>query len=599
MGWTRLPRIVDEASGEPAPEATQGSRRERWLVLSLWSALAVALVALVSGYETHAENGVPVANGFDGVGFTREMADNVYGYLALATGCGLLLRLGLVSYRGSLKPWFQKLERVVLCVLLVLSAGNWLYGYAGLARTKYVHFYDAYHYLLGPKYYTELGYFDLYECTVLADAETTRFIGNSEIRDLRGYRHIKANRVRANSRCKSNFSPERWEAFKADYEAIAKAAGPHTIRRAIRDYGYNGTPFNAWVGAHIADSFQLNYTSLTLATLIDTLSICALMAGIALTFGFNLGSLLAIAFFTAFSDRFAYIGASFFRYHWMVLSGFGLIAMARRRYATSSVLLSLAAMLNVFPVLFMLGIGAKACSDVVRTQIVRRAHVRFTLASLATASTAFLISVLQPGGLANWREFFGDMSKHSQLITVSRIGYKYLLLYRGEASLEGFSNAARTAELHTLAPFLYGLMALALGCILYLLPRLSDLEATIVAGFGTFFFALGTVEYYFGIYAFWFLLFHRYRRELAAQAIMAGSFVLSAGVYWAWHELKFLALCNNTLMSAAILVVVSSTFVYFTRRVQPMSPRGGRFIWGSVFLLWAVPWAIMLVRWPR
>ena len=45
---------------------------------------------------------------------------------------------------------------------------------------------DFYHYYVGPKYHRELGYFDLYECSVVADRETTRRIGDDwTIRDLR------------------------------------------------------------------------------------------------------------------------------------------------------------------------------------------------------------------------------------------------------------------------------------------------------------------------------------------------------------------------------------------------------------------------------
>lgn len=599
MSWLRAPRIVETSPNAPGNDANRASRLEQILILTVWVGLAAALVGLLWFYEVDSENGIPVTNPFDGIVFTPRMSDNLFGILAFATGCGLLVRALLVAILGGLGPLLRKVERVVLFLLVILSAGHWLYGAGGLARSKYVHFYDAYHYFLGPKYYEELRYFDLYECTILADAETTRSIRNQDTRNLRRYGFTKTDRVLEKSQCKSNFTPERWESFRADYETIAKAAGPRTMHRVIRDYGYNGTPFNAWVGGGIAHSFHLDYASITFATLIDTLSICALMAAIALTFGWNLGGLVAIAFFTAFSDRFAYIGGSFFRYHWMVLTGFGLIAMARRRYATSSVLISLAAMLNVFPVLFLLGLGGKACIDWIRTQTIQRVHLRFAGVSIATALGAFLLSLLQPGGLTNWREFFGDMSKHSQLVTVSRIGFRYVFLYRGESSSEGFSNAARTVELQTLSPFVYVLTALALCCILYLLPRISDLEATIVTGFGTFFFALGTVEYYFGIYAFWLLIFDRFRRDPASQIILGASFLLSAAVYWVWDDLHFLALCNNTLMSASILTILTSTFVYIARRTEPSAnAHGTRFVLVSVALIWTIPLILTLVRWP-
>ena len=47
---------------------------------------------------------------------------------------------------------------------------------------------DFYHYYVGSKYSRELGYFELYQCTVLVDSQTTRNMKpNGRYRDLRTY----------------------------------------------------------------------------------------------------------------------------------------------------------------------------------------------------------------------------------------------------------------------------------------------------------------------------------------------------------------------------------------------------------------------------
>ena len=70
---------------------------------------------------------------------------------------------------------------------------------------------DFYHYYVGSKYSHELGYFDLYECTVLADSQTTRRMEpNWRYRDLRTYRFNPINqRTKDPGYCLERFSHDR------------------------------------------------------------------------------------------------------------------------------------------------------------------------------------------------------------------------------------------------------------------------------------------------------------------------------------------------------------------------------------------------------
>jgi len=79
-----------------------------------------------------------------------------------------------------------------------------------------------YHYYVGAKYFEEVGYFDLYECTI---TETT------PRRDLRTYDYRLDD-----PDCTSNFTPERYQQFHDDI--IASEFYP----QAMIDKGYNGSP---------------------------------------------------------------------------------------------------------------------------------------------------------------------------------------------------------------------------------------------------------------------------------------------------------------------------------------------------------------------
>jgi hypothetical protein len=134
--------------------------------------------------------------------------------------------------------------------------------------------------------------------------------------------------------------------------------------------------------------------------------------------------------------------------------------------------------------------------------------------------------------------------------------------------------------------------------IALLLPRLSDMEATVLAGFGSFFLVFGTVEYYFGIYALWLLLFVRHQRDPIAQAIVALPFLCTAGIYWFWDRTTFLAFCNNYLMSVSILLFVSATLIYLDKVSESGSRHTSIALRACVAALWLGPLIVTMIRWP-
>ena len=492
---------------------------------------------------------------------------------------------------------------LILGVLVVVSGLNWLYLSRGVAQSDYVKVWDAFHYLLGPKYYAELGYFDFYNCAVVADDGTTRLIGGRDIRDLRTYQLIGADEARGRARCHERFTSERWQEFARDYRVMAETSGP-MMREMLRDHGYDGTPLHAWISGLIANSFELDYRSMTLATLLDTVGIAVMMIAITRAFGWTIGALFAVFFFTAFTDRFYYIGGSFFRYYWMIFSGLGLAALRRNRYGLAGCCLATAAMLNVFPVLFLAGIGLRALWQIVRQRTLSGSHLRFIVASVATALVLGAISISHADGFGNWTSFLEKMAGHTELITRSRIGLDLAFLYRGELTPQQYLPELKAAELQDIGAVTKVIAALLMIALVLLVPHLSDLEATIFVGFGSFFCLFTTVEYYYGIFAFWVLLWSERWRDDAALRLVALPFLFTALVYWVWDRTGFLALANNTLMSWSVLACLAAAIVYFAWQGD-RRPRLGtllrdpvRVVTGSIVTIAvvSVP-AVTLARW--
>ena len=89
--------------------------------------------------------------------------------------------------------------------------------------SEYYHRHEFYHYYLGSKYFKEVGYTRLYECTAVAEIELGRGAASPQARHPRPAREPDQaddrHRGRRTILCIARpFQPERWEAFKKDVD---------------------------------------------------------------------------------------------------------------------------------------------------------------------------------------------------------------------------------------------------------------------------------------------------------------------------------------------------------------------------------------------
>ena len=135
-----------------------------------------------------------------------------------------------------------RIPTICLWVLVVLALGN------SLMKTDQG--WGMYHYYIGSKYFAEVGYFDLYECTV-GDATPRR--------DLRTYDY----RIDSPD-CQSVFSYPRYINFRRDI------ASSGFYEQALIDKGYNGTPVRTAIFGGLAN---LRFITLDNAHIIDIIAL--------------------------------------------------------------------------------------------------------------------------------------------------------------------------------------------------------------------------------------------------------------------------------------------------------------------------------------
>ena len=342
----------------------------------------------------------------------------------------------------------------------------------------------------------------------------------------------------------------------------------------LGDRGYNGTPFHSLVAGKMAELIPITPGGLNAAALIDLVGLCLLFVVVTRAFGWRIGLVFALFFVTNVVDRNGALGASFLRYLWMIALGLGVSMLRMRRYVGAGFWLVAAAMLNVFPLLFLLGPLTKAVIEWARTGGLAPHYRRF-FASV-TLSTLLLgtASVAHADGVGNYENFFDNMAVHMRGTPTKKVedlepmpgfgvGLKFPFLYRGQhSSKDKFSRVRKSEEFREIKPMVVVIALSMLGFGIMLTSRLDDVEASVLVGFTAFFGLLGTVGYYFTCASLLILLLHRRIREPGGLLLTAGLFSSSALGHLALYETHYVRLVNNTVISTLWTIWLVAVLVY-------------------------------------
>jgi hypothetical protein len=293
---------------------------------------------------------------------------------------------------------------------------------------SFVNAWEQFHYQLGSKYFPELGYDGLYAASLAAQRETAprrresdeiRHLPTNEIVPSAGYGAF-AHDVRA------RFGEERWRSFLADHRVYLEHTPGPFFQKIRTDHGYNPSPtwtftarlFSAWLPA--------GYASLVALGLLDSLLVAAGFAAVWRSFGAGPAcGWLALAGL-GYGWQYVYL-AAFLRLDWFAAVTFGICALARRRHALAGACFGYAAMVRVFPVLFLAGPALLAARAAWRGE-----RPRFALGLGAGFAAAVLLGLA--GGAATgrgagvWLEFAARMGEYGEIWAMNMVGLDTILV---------------------------------------------------------------------------------------------------------------------------------------------------------------------------
>jgi len=322
-----------------------------------------------------------------------------------------------------------------LPVLVVLGAAAYV-NFGALHQGRFVHIWDTYHHYIGAKYFPELGYDALYQCTAVADAEAglRPEVARRTMTDLRTNERAHTLDVLLHPEiCKRRFTAARWAEFVHDVAWFRERVTPTTWGRMQRDHGYNATPVWNAVGhvlTRIAPASELQIACLVL---LDPLLLAAALLLLLRCFGWRVCAVAAVVLGTFYPGQFSWTGGAFLRFDWLFCAVAGLCALRTGRPALGGAAFATAALLRLFPAAMLVGPALAAMVQLVRRRRCDRAHLHL-LAGAAVAGAVALPPALIISGERS-SGFVDNTVKHAGATFTNHMGLPTLLAYRPDSTV--------------------------------------------------------------------------------------------------------------------------------------------------------------------
>jgi hypothetical protein len=391
----------------------------------------------------------------------NQLAASVLTVLVAAAVCALMI------FARERRDVPRGLGYVVLCGCAALAMASWIrfgqfhtiyvdahHGEFGSKRSKIeqhrpLHFHEIFHYYLGSKYFREIGYLGLYDCTVLADQEIAReervspHITTPYVRDLEDVLNDK-KATDALDHCRNdirpNFSDDRWTSFKDDIRELQRLVPDDWWNAAVYDAGFNPPPSWAVIGSAFSNVIPLRRGTLPTYLVVTSLDILLLVAAfvtLRAAFGKTTAVLAATFFGATFITAYGWNGGGFLRFTWVVALVLGLVALRRGRWVLAGALLGMSACDRIFPAGFAVGAAVPIAYRALKDREQRRILLRMGMGFAGVVVVLVVASSLLFGP-SSWSTFFTRILRHGDVYYVDHIGLKKVLVWRSWVPNQNF-----------------------------------------------------------------------------------------------------------------------------------------------------------------
>ncbi len=315
-------------------------------------------------------------------------------------------------------------------------------------RHQPLHFHEYFHYYLGSKYFNEVGYLGLYDCTALGDLEIAREDGvaprvGAYVRDLSDVLTDKPT-VEALGHCTTELRPRftdaRWASFKHDLRELRRLVPDDWWIGAVSDAGFNPPPSWVVMSSAVANIIPIRVGSLAtyvIATSLDVILLVVSFMALRSSFGFTAAVMAALYFGSSYLSSYSWIGGAFLRFTWLTCVLLSLAAMKKGRWAWAGAFAAGAACDRLFPAAFAIGAMVPLVYQAVRYGGDRRPIYRFC-GGFAGVTVALFLASTAVFGFSAWRVFFERIIRHGDVYFVMHVGLKKIITYRDWVASQDF-----------------------------------------------------------------------------------------------------------------------------------------------------------------
>ena len=461
----------------------------------------------------------------------------------------LLTRFPHLTARLEIKiSDLRKGTTVVLGIAAAFAILNYM-DYGLFRYGTYHNEWSLYHHYVGTKYASELGYYNIYGATVIADLEGESQFPNcfENVRDLRSYKSVPVQSI-LNKRdaYKNLFTPERFQEFKSDIAWFKAQFPEERWCKIVLDHGYNATPiWTLVVGSVLTSNLDIEITwQRMIMLLVDPALIVAALLCVAWAFNLECALLMIVFMGTHYLLSWGHLKGALLRTDFAMVVLMAICLLKKGYYKTSGVLIGWGAVSRVFPVFFLLGPIVRALTILKRDRRIDKNLFALLLASAITVAVLFMTSLVSFGGTEIWQQWFQKISTHKETLTWT-IGYRSIFdthfLERIPEMINPpafFAEEPLLLKLHTVTHW-FIVLTVCIPCLYFVRDR-KDHE-TIFFGFVLVFFLVNVSYYYYLILTVPFLYFStRIERPHGALGVV---FMFATGMagyvfYSGWDPLR-------------------------------------------------------------
>lgn len=349
-----------------------------------------------------------------------------------------LVAAGLLIVEARAKRLGERLSEITtrrICIAFtVLGFFAYFDGFNPNVRYQnYYHRHELYHYYLGSKYSSALGYTRLYDCTMIAEIDNGHGaqVQKREIRDL----HVNLIRpvtetdsYKDPSDCKRRFSPEEWEAFRKDVAWFESTARGGYWENMQQDHGYNPPPVWTMTGKFFSSFGVAGDAFFKQLAAIDVLLQLATLLMFNWAFGVRIMAIASVFWGCNAVANFYWTGGAFLRQDWIFLLVASVCFARKRRFGLSGAALTWSALLRVFPMIAFAGLGIVIGIHWLKKRTLHPDHRRLIAGCVVCAGLLVPASIVVAGP-ESYREFTAHIRVHNRTPLTNHMGLETILVH--------------------------------------------------------------------------------------------------------------------------------------------------------------------------